>query len=1499
TSKGEDAKRDIEASTQRPDTCEVWPLDLSSHESVKAFAARATRELARIDIVLESAGVATGSFALVEGNESTLTTNVVSTYLLALLLLPKLKSVGQKYNVRPTVTIVTSDTHVQPAFEERKAPQGKIFEALNTEKGANMGERYPLSKLLEILAGREIVRRHPQPYPVVLNLVNPGFCHSSLMREMHLVGLVMKYIFGARSTEQGSRTYVQAVAMGPESHGKYMSNARIEDPSAFVRSEDGAETGRRVWEELSAKLEAIEPGNLGCREMARIMERTRSRHKNVESMCTVIEEAFSRWVAGIPRETALLAIEVGIFISHSMTRSLIRIGRVVPNWRQLTCPSRSSLRLTMDGQAPVVFVVDRIGRTKFSNEILDRCLIEVDPKRVGVTAQELDTAMFVYLGQLDLIRKTTSSTKGNIKGTRKAPSNRSRMPLLGSSRTTDEARGFEDEYDISIAGYSSDSAFKRFRLSYSDTPNAVIRSQQLLLKLRCFTHSRGERFKLQWRQQSLFEEQLFAMAAPVRPSLLNKKIGVRPPTMRPPPSRAQSATPAFNGRASPADSMVSASTSASRVLRSPQNSVHGGTKRKERDFEQDTGEETNINVVVRCRGRSEREVRENSGVVVSTDGIKGKNVELSMGPSALSNKTYHFDKVFSPAADQNIIFDEVVTPILDEVLGGFNCTLFAYGQTGTGKTYTMSGDITDMQPLPPEAGIIPRVLFSLFTKLESEESEHSVKCSFIELYNEELRDLLSVDDTAKLKIFEDTGKKGGNTTMVQGMEESHIKTASKGIQLLREGSHKRQVAATKCNDLSSRSHTVFTITVYMKRTADTGEEFISAGKLNLVDLAGSENIQRSGAENKRAAEAGLINKSLLTLGRVINALVDKSSHIPYRESKLTRLLQDSLGGRTKTCIIATLSPAKSNLEETISTLDYAFRAKNIRNKPQVNSTVSKKTLLKEFTAEIEKLKTELIATRHRNGVYLTTETYEEMTTESESRRILSEEQRDKIETMETNLRNKVQELFSLTTNFNHLKKENEATRLTLQGTEDILTKTESVLRLTQQNLTEETAYRKAHQVTEEQLTNMGSDMISTLGRTTSDINGLRSKIRRRSDLQSLNRRNWTSSQRQVSNVTGSVEDRIEELQAQQRRMIISLSTRMQDFVHDELQKLSTSQTFLQDKIQAFEASRDEVNQQTSKARDDMNEVLEEIKTLREGVKEKVGAGLDSLSAAAQRISAGIVTELEAFHTQVGHETTSNSLGKDFKSTFDDLIRRLNEQHSEANELRSQIVKADATLLEANKTTQSRLVSALTEQKQKAACERAQLLQDVTNLVNASAEASDRRLDDYVTSIANEIKDSGRIHEQERAKYETGMEGWKQKSKGIIEDVLTSRETVKSKIKGDWTAANEHTNSIRNTTTSVHDETIRIVDAQMAHMETQLSSLDELVSRVRAQNETHHAAHTTSLAGLSSSVQDSYSSISSHLETSYDRVKDLNSDMSSRTQDLQNTLPSLDSGAQIR
>lgn len=387
------------------------------------------------------------------------------------------------------------------------------------------------------------------------------------------------------------------------------------------------------------------------------------------------------------------------------------------------------------------------------------------------------------------------------------------------------------------------------------------------------------------------------MAGPQRPAsgLPTRKTGIRQPTRR-----TRSAIPEKSESAVGAKSSTALRALKSPALKSPGEQSNAGAKRKERDFERELGQDTSIHVVVRCRGRSDREIKENSGVAVVTEGVKGKTVELSMGPNAISNKTYNFDKVFSPAADQVLVYEDVVVPILNEVidtawfwllsniansilkmLAGYNCTIFAYGQTGTGKTYTMSGDMTDtLGILSDNAGVAPRVLYSLFHKLEDTES--TVKCSFIELYNEELKDLLSVEENTKLKIFDNESKKSQSSTMVQGVEETYIDSASAGIKLLQKGNVKRQVAATKCNDLSSRSHTIFTITVQTKRTTESGEEYVSSGKLNLVDLAGSENIQRSGAENKRAAEAGLINKSLLTLGRVINALVDKSQHIPYR-----------------------------------------------------------------------------------------------------------------------------------------------------------------------------------------------------------------------------------------------------------------------------------------------------------------------------------------------------------------------------------------------------------------------------------------------------------------------------------------------------------------------------------------------------------------------------------------------------------------------------------------
>ncbi|KAL2392105.1 Kinesin-like protein bimC [Exophiala dermatitidis] len=967
--------------------------------------------------------------------------------------------------------------------------------------------------------------------------------------------------------------------------------------------------------------------------------------------------------------------------------------------------------------------------------------------------------------------------------------------------------------------------------------------------------------------------------APPRPTLPSSRT-----SMRPPPRPNATHTASMTGRApSPALSNASSNTSSA------------GTKRKERDFDNDHGEETNIHVVVRCRGRSEREVRENSGVVVSTNGVKGQSVELCMGPNAISNKTYYFDKVFSPAADQAIIFEDVVAPILNEMLTGFNCTIFAYGQTGTGKTYTMSGDMTDTFGLLSDAaGIIPRVLYSLFQKLESDEVECSVKCSFIELYNEELRDLLSTDDTVKLKIYDDSSKKSHSATVVQGMEESYIKNAAAGIKLLQQGSHRRQVAATKCNDLSSRSHTVFTITTFIKKVNETGEDYICSGKLNLVDLAGSENIQRSGAENKRAAEAGLINKSLLTLGRVINALVDKSSHIPYRESKLTRLLQDSLGGRTKTCIIATVSPAKSNLEETISTLDYAFRAKNIRNKPQVNSMISKKTLLKEFTTEIEKLKSELIATRQRNGVYLTNEQYEEITVESESRRILSEEQRARIETLEISLRNKVQELFSLTNNFTIMKRDNEATRATLESTKDVLVKTEAVLAETKAHLEEEAALRQAHEATEEHLYGIGTKLISTLGASLNDVDGLHAKLRRRSQLHSQNRNVWDSSVGRVTNVSELVDARIEQFRIAHSEMIEATSARLAAFLSSEKAALQKSTRLVVSKATELNQDHAVMETQCAEAKDAMNDVLEEIKDLREDLKEKVGAGLHGLSQAAAKISAEVISELEQFHTQL--HSSYSGLGKDFKAMFDDMTKQLAAQREEADALRSALEKANRANIEAQLAASTQLEAIRDEEREASRAEKERLKEQIMQFIDLSHERQQEHLSSRLINTQSHLLEATEQFENADRVFREGMGRLSTQGEQLMTRVVNSKDDLKNKMKGDWTAVSARNNAIQKSTKAVHEETIKIVDAQLSQMATQMAVLDEFVTRARSQNESHHTERVQRMQKVIGSARDGFSEIEKQLESRAADMETFEDEFKSQTESLDGLTSSLNNDA---
>ena len=492
-------------------------------------------------------------------------------------------------------------------------------------------------------------------------------------------------------------------------------------------------------------------------------------------------------------------------------------------------------------------------------------------------------------------------------------------------------------------------------------------------------------------------------------------------------------------------------------------------------------------------------------------GPQGKEVILSNGSSGstrIAQKTYSFDQVFGAESDQDLVFNVTTKDYIQEMLDGYNCTVFAYGQTGTGKTYTMSGDINVLGDrdspqvlLGEHAGIIPRVLTNLFQRLSSESNDFSVKISFLELYNEKLTDLLATEDNEEetIRIFDNhasaqiprssgqhsttsnqqrhrqsgdaktaemrktnavhgadkgTANHGDSSNavannnksiqrnlkasansaiIVKGMEEIYIKSAYEGLQLLTEGSLKRKVAATKCNDLSSRSHTIFTITTNITKTDPiSGEQYVKIGKLNLVDLAGSENINRSGAENLRAQEAGLINKSLLTLGRVINALVDYSQHVPYRESKLTRLLQDSLGGKTKTCIIATISPAKISAEETVSTLEYAMRAKSIKNSPQVNQSMSKDVCLNEYVREIERLRHALKTSRLKDGIYVSQDQYELY----ESNEILLTEQKMRIHNMEEQTNRFKQEYVKQTTINKDLESKIKEVETSIQGLQE-------------------------------------------------------------------------------------------------------------------------------------------------------------------------------------------------------------------------------------------------------------------------------------------------------------------------------------------------------------------------------------------------------------------------------------------------------------------------------
>ncbi|XP_062979790.1 kinesin-like protein KIF13B isoform X2 [Elgaria multicarinata webbii] len=380
--------------------------------------------------------------------------------------------------------------------------------------------------------------------------------------------------------------------------------------------------------------------------------------------------------------------------------------------------------------------------------------------------------------------------------------------------------------------------------------------------------------------------------------------------------------------------------------------------------------DSKVKVAVRVRPMNRREIDLHTKCVVDVDTNKvilhPVNTNLSKGDARSQPKVFAYDHCFwsmdeamkEKYAGQDVVFKCLGENILQNAFEGYNACIFAYGQTGSGKSYTMMG--TADQP-----GLIPRLCSTLFERAQKEESEEQsfkVEVSYMEIYNEKVRDLLDPKGSRQSLKVREHNVYG---PYVDGLSKLAVASYKDIESLMSEGNKSRTVAATNMNEESSRSHAVFKIilthTLYDVKSGTSGEK---VGKLSLVDLAGSERATKTGAAGDRLKEGSNINKSLTTLGLVISALADqaagknKNKFVPYRDSVLTWLLKDSLGGNSKTAMVATVSPAADNYDETLSTLRYADRAKNIVNHAVVNEDPNAR-IIRELREEVEKLREQL------------------------------------------------------------------------------------------------------------------------------------------------------------------------------------------------------------------------------------------------------------------------------------------------------------------------------------------------------------------------------------------------------------------------------------------------------------------------------------------------------------------------------------------------------------
>lgn len=374
----------------------------------------------------------------------------------------------------------------------------------------------------------------------------------------------------------------------------------------------------------------------------------------------------------------------------------------------------------------------------------------------------------------------------------------------------------------------------------------------------------------------------------------------------------------------------------------------------------------NIRVICRFRPINNREKEEWAGreakQIIKFGGLETVEINLP----GQSTQSFNFDFVFPPDATQEDVYNTAAKLAVQDVLDGFNGTIFAYGQTGSGKSHSMMGPEGSLMENQEQRGIIPRACVHMFDHIKNStdtDIEYTIKCSYLEIYNEMIMDLFNPTKQS-LKVHESPGR----GVWIADLTEEFVTCEQDVIDLLAFGGSNRAISSTNMNKVSSRSHSCFILAVEQK----TKDGSTKTGRLNLVDLAGSEKVGKTGATGQTLEEAKKINQSLSALGNCIHSLTDskKHKHVPYRDSKLTHVLKESLGGNTKTCMLIACSPHEYNIEETIGTLKFGQRAKTIKNTAKVNRQLS----AAELQARIEVLTTQLTTLqKYANGLEKTVE----------------------------------------------------------------------------------------------------------------------------------------------------------------------------------------------------------------------------------------------------------------------------------------------------------------------------------------------------------------------------------------------------------------------------------------------------------------------------------------------------------------------------------------------